>query len=68
MTNPKKTPNNTEQHRRECEARMVMRWTREHRQEYYKGVQSKRGQKATDELVAEVKKQYQLANSKEMSL
>lgn len=66
MTDPKKAPNNSEEFRRECEARQVMKWTDDHRQEYYKGVQSKRGQKAAEELVAEVKRQRRL--SKELEI
>jgi len=58
----------TEQFRRECEARHVLKMSDDKRQEYYKGVQAKRGQKGIDELLTEVKKQRRLENSKDLSL
>ena len=50
--------NSTEQHRRECEAREVMRKGKNQRQEYYEAVKKARGQSAVDDLIAEVKRQY----------
>ena len=63
-----KIDNNSEQHRRECEARHVLKQSDDQRQEYYKGVQSKRGQKGIDDLLNEVKKQMRLENSKDLSI
>lgn len=50
----------SEEFRRECEARHVLKYPKEQRDAYYTGVQKIRGQKAADELVAEVKKQRNL--------
>lgn len=52
--------NNSEEYRRQCEARQVLKWGREKRQEYYRGVEAKRGPAAASELIAEVKRQYKL--------
>lgn len=50
-------PNDSEQYRMECEARHVMEMSKEQRQEYYKGVQEKRGRDPMLELFDEVKRQ-----------
>jgi hypothetical protein len=47
-----------EQHRKECEAREVMRWSREKRAEYYAEVKKHRGETALKDLIEEVKKQW----------
>lgn len=52
--------NNSEKHRKECEARQVLKWSKEKRKEYYTGVQRERGAKAKDELIAEVNRQYKI--------
>lgn len=46
------------QHMRECEARTVMGWPKDKRLEFYAGVKKKRGDKAMNDLIAEVKKQW----------
>jgi len=46
--------NNSEQYRKECEARQVLKMDYDKRQDYYKGVLSNRKQKGLDELKAEV--------------
>lgn len=48
-----------EKHRKECEAREVMRWSREKRAEYYADVKKRRGETALKELIEEVNKQWQ---------
>lgn len=45
-------------HRLECEARLVMRWDRLTRLAYYADVKKKRGAAATQELIREVKNQW----------
>lgn len=47
-----------ERHRKECEAREVMRWDRFKRTEYYADVKKRRGETALKELIEEVKKQW----------
>jgi len=49
--------NNSEDFRRECEARHVLKMEYDKRMNYYKGVLEKRGQESVNELIAEVKKQ-----------
>ncbi len=49
-----------EQHRHECEGRHVLKYPKEKRIAYYEAVQKIRGQKAVDELIAEVKRQHKL--------
>lgn len=56
---------NSEQHRRACEARYVLKMPDDKRQAYYQGVLEKRGQKGVDELIAEVKKQRRAAKEME---
>lgn len=53
----------SEQHRRECEARYLMKLSLEARREYYAHVREKRGKPAMRELIAEVNRQWALANS-----
>jgi hypothetical protein len=48
----------------ECEARTVMVWPKEKRLEFYAGVKKKRGEKAANALIAEVKRQYNERNIK----
>lgn len=55
-----------EKHRRECEAREVMRWDRIKRTEYYADVKKRRGEAALKELIEEVKKQW--SSSQQQSL
>lgn len=50
---------NSPEFRLECEARYVLKMARARREEFYKGVLLHRKQKGLDELLAEVKKQYQ---------
>lgn len=57
--------NTSEQWRKECEARQVLKWGREKRQEYYTGVQRERGVKAKDALIAEVNRQFRIAERKQ---
>lgn len=47
-----------ERHRRECEARTVMRWDRGKRTGYYEDVKKRRGEAAAQELIKEVKQQW----------
>jgi hypothetical protein len=51
------TPAQIEQHRRECEAREVIKWDKERRQAHYIGVEKKRGRAAMLELWEEAKRQ-----------
>ena len=50
-----------EKHRRECEARTVLRWSREKRAEYYADVKKRRGEAAAKDLVTEVKRQWHIS-------
>ena len=52
--------NNSEQYRRECEAREVLKMNPDKREEFYKGVLNHRKQRGLDALVAEVKRQLKL--------
>ena len=47
-----------EKHRKECEAREVMRWDRIKRTEYYADVKKRRGEAAAKDLIMEVKQQW----------
>ena len=47
-----------EKHRRECEARTVMRWDKERRNAYFLDVKKKRGTAAAKELIGEVNRQW----------
>jgi len=51
----------TEAWRRECEARDVMRLLLQARKDYYAGVRKQRGEPAMQELIAEVNRQWVLA-------
>lgn len=53
----------SEQHRRECEARHVMKLALEQRRTYYQHVAEIRGETAARELVAEVKRQWAIVNA-----
>lgn len=55
-------PTWTEQHRRECEARQVMKLSHDERRAYYLAVRVKRGEDAARELVTEVNRQWKKAN------
>lgn len=59
-----------ENHRRECEARLVLKWPKEKRRAHYEAIRVIRGDKATDELITEVKRQYRISQEKaeELSL
>src|SRR5687768_3118187 len=48
-----KTMNNSEEFRRQCEARYCLKMTTERRQAHYQGVKENRGQKGLDDLIAE---------------
>lgn len=48
----------TEQHRRECEARGVLKMPKAQRVAYYEGVEKHRGIKGLQYLIEEVKRQY----------
>ena len=48
--------------RRECEARYMMTLSLEERRAYYAGVRKQRGEAAMKELIAEVNRQWALAN------
>ena len=50
-----------EKHRKECEAREVMRWDRVKRSDYYADVKKRRGEVALKELIEEVKKQWNVS-------
>jgi len=52
----------TERHRRECEARHVMKLVHLARRAHYAGVRKQRGEAALKELIAEVNRQWVLAN------
>ena len=52
----------TERHRRECEARHAMKLAHLERRAYYAGVRKQRGEAALKELIAEVNRQWVLAN------
>lgn len=52
--------NNSEQHRAECEAREVMKWSEEKRKGYYLEVAKQRGVAAKDRLREEVNRQHGL--------
>lgn len=47
-----------EKHRRECEARTVMRWDKDRRNAYFSDVKKKRGEAAAKELIGEVNEQW----------
>lgn len=47
-----------EQHRRECEARLVLSWPLAQRREYLKGVAEVRGDAAAEELKQEIRRQW----------
>ena len=59
---PAAVDNTTERHRRECEARHVMKLVHQARRDYYAGVRKQRGEAAMKELIAEVNRQWVLAN------
>lgn len=61
MSNDVEEAQKTEDFRRQCEAREVMRWNKYRRREYYEGVKKNRGEAAMLELVAEVKIQAKKA-------
>lgn len=48
-----------EKHRKECEAREVMLWSREKRAEYYADVKKRRGEAAAQQLIKNVREQWQ---------
>ncbi|SEO78401.1 hypothetical protein [Nitrosovibrio sp. Nv6] len=47
-------PNDSEEYRRECEARYVMKMGDERRNTYYQGVLQKRGKAKANELIDDV--------------
>lgn len=67
MNNSPAIKRDSNEFRRECEAKHVIKMDPIQREDFYKGVLLHRRQKGLDELVAEVKKQRKiLAQSKEM--
>ncbi len=54
----------TEQHRKQCEARQLLKYPKEKRVAHYEAVQKIRGQKAVLELIDEVKRQHKLQEEK----
>jgi hypothetical protein len=58
--------NNSEQHRRDCEARHVLKMNDTDRQEYYKGVIAKRGRVKVNELIDDVNRMRREAREKEI--
>lgn len=60
--------NNSEQHRRECEARYALSMDDTRRQAYYQGVKDKRGEKALGSLVEEVVRQSSLEAKKVLTM
>jgi hypothetical protein len=59
---PAAIDNATERHRRECEARHAMKLAYLDRRAYYAGVRKQRGEAAMKELIAEVNRQWEMAN------
>ena len=57
--------NNSEQFRRECEARQVMKWPKAKRQSYYIEIEKIRGRKQMLELWEETKRQADIFKSAE---
>jgi hypothetical protein len=49
--------NDSEEFRRQCEAREIIKWDKERRQAHYIGVEKKRGRAAMLELWEEAKRQ-----------
>lgn len=67
MTTPQeyqKQCQDREDHRRQCEARVVLKWPKEKRQAHYEAIRGIRGNKATEELITEVKRQYRISQEK----
>lgn len=58
--------NCSEDFRRECEARTIMKRTHDQRIAYYTAIRRIRGPQAADELITEVKRQYRLSQEKSM--
>ncbi len=58
----------TEQHRKECEARQILKYPKVKRVAHYEAVQKIRGQKAVLELIDEVKRQHKLQEEKTVEL
>ena len=54
---------NTEQYRKECEARQVLKWPFEKRKPYLELVGKRRGERARMALEKEIIRQYQLAKA-----
>ena len=50
----------SEQHRAACEARTVMRWPKQRRQDFYALVKKSRGEHAARKLAAEVSEQWKI--------
>ena len=50
-----------EKHRKECEARTVMRWDKVRRTDYYAKVTALRGQESAQQLKDEVNRQWYIA-------
>jgi hypothetical protein len=57
---------NSEQYRRQCEARAVLRMTKEQRRRHYEGVLLHRKQGGLDYLKEEVKRQWEKKREVEM--
>lgn len=48
-----------EKHRRECEAREVLSWSKDTRTAYYAMVRERRGEASAQQLIADVKAEWQ---------
>ena len=60
--------NNSEDFRRQCEAREIMKWSPQRRTAHYAAINQIRGPKAKDELIAEVNRQYRLRQQQAMEI
>lgn len=67
-TNPCDKPSCTwgEKHRKECEARQVMRWDKPTRLAYYADVKKKRGDAAVKQLIEETEKQWKTSQQQSL--
>lgn len=57
--------NDSPEYRKQCEARLVLKWPKAQRENHYEGVEENRGKKARLDLMAEVKKQYRLREAEQ---
>lgn len=52
------------EHMRDCEARELLKWTKDKRLEYYKAIAKRRGAEAEKDLIRRVKIQWALQQEK----